>query len=59
MSTINNLNDNIVALNATVAAAVAKLAQPSGVPETDVQAAADAVGAANTALSAAVNPPTA
>lgn len=51
-----NLNNNLATLNVTVAAVVAKLGLPSGVPEADVQAAADSVKGVNDALSAALTP---
>jgi hypothetical protein len=56
---LTQLNDNLAALNVTVAAVVTKLALPTGVAEADVAAAASAVGSVNSTLQAALNPPVA
>lgn len=45
MAAIDNLAGAVEKLTASVDRAVEKLGQPSGVPEADVQAAADAVAA--------------
>lgn len=50
---LQNLNDNIAKLTASVDAAVAKLGEPHAAPA-DIQAAADAVAAQSTRLDEAV-----
>lgn len=51
---LQNLNDNIAALNVTIAAAVEKLTAPHATPA-EVQAAADAVASATAVLQAGVD----
>jgi hypothetical protein len=57
LAALETLNANIVTLNETIAKAVAVIQAPppaAGVPEAEVQAAADAVAAANATLAAAL-----
>lgn len=56
MAAIDDLTTAINNLNATVTRAVADIQAPKGVPEAQVQAAADAVNQANATLAAALPP---
>lgn len=58
MGALENLQAAQAAVDTAVAAAIAKLGEPAGVPEADVQAVADDLNAQAVSLSGATNPPT-